>query len=144
MVARRYFAPEKIYGWHWNADSGDLLLELRETDRKGCSFKSRGTLHMIDLQTKEEKWSRPINYRVSQVNRQDAYLFLTERKKNYCLDPETGCVLWECRNEFQFIDPRLQIGVGYPVDSPSDKLYAVDLFRRGSGAILLPMTTFNV
>ena len=53
--------------------------------------------------------------------------FFSEKKKNFCLDPETGNERWENRNNFYFIDPRLNIGVGYPVQSMSNNLSSIDL-----------------
>lgn len=127
ITATRYVTPEKIYKWHWDGVSDNLLLELRESNKKGTSFKNEGTLNMIDLETKDVKWVRKVNYNSSEIKPYGAYYFLAEKKKNLCLDPETGDVLWENKSDFYFIDPFLNIGVGYPVQSMSDKLTAVDL-----------------
>lgn len=127
ITATRYVTPEKIFRWHWDGVSDNLLLELRGSNKKGTSFKNEGTLNMIDLETKDKKWSRKLNYNSSEVKQHGSYYFLSDKKKNMCLDPETGDVLWENKSEFYFIDPSLNIGVGYPVQSVSNKLSAVDL-----------------
>ena len=127
VAATRYVVPGKLSGWHWDGHSNNLLLELKEPDGKGISFTNKGTLNMVDMETKNVKWARPINYNSSEVRLLGNYYFLSEKKKNYRVDPETGEVLWANRNEFYFIDPFLNIGVGYPLQSLSNKLTAVDL-----------------
>lgn len=126
VTATRYVAPGKIYQWHWDGASENLLLELRETNKKGTAFLNVGTLTMIDLESKDVKWTRKINYNTSQLNQQGNYYFLTNNK-NQRLDPETGNTLWEGKLDFYFIEPQLNIGLGYPILSTSNKLSAVDL-----------------
>ena len=127
VTATHYKPQHKIYRWHWDGFSDNLLLELRQTNKKGTSFKNEGRIAMIDLDDKSVKWSRNINYNNSETKLQGKHLFFSEKKKNFCLDPETGNVRWENRNNFYFIDPRLNIGVGYPVQSMSNNLSAIDL-----------------
>ncbi|OJV90786.1 MAG: hypothetical protein BGO34_20870 [Bacteroidia bacterium 44-10] len=127
VTAIRYGTPGKIYRWHWDGNSDNLLLELRETNKKGKSFKNGGTLNMVGLSDKELKWVREVNYNSSELKQQGSYYFLTDKKKNFCIDPETGAVLWENKNDFYFIEPFLNIGVGYPIQSMSNKLTAVNL-----------------
>ena len=127
IVAKCYQPQHKIYRWHWDGFSDNLLLELRHTNKKGTSFKNEGSLVMIDLDDKSVKWSRNVNYNNSQTKQQGRHLFLSEKKRNLCLDPETGNILWENKNTFYFIDPKLNIGVGYPLQSMSNNLSAVDL-----------------
>ena len=127
LATIRYMAGGKISGWHWDGFSDNLLLELKESNDKEASFKNSGILEMVDLKTKEVKWNRPMNYTSSEVRQQGNYYFLSEKKKNFCLHPQTGNVLWENRNEFYFVDPFLNIGIGYPLQSMSNKLTAIDL-----------------
>lgn len=127
ITAKYYKAPYKIFRWHWDGVSDNLLLQLRQTNKKGTSFKNEGSIVMIDLNDKSVKWSRSVNYNKSEIKQQGKHLFFSEKKRNFCLDPETGNVLWENRNDFYFINPILNIGVGYPVLSMSNNLSAVDL-----------------
>lgn len=127
IVAKCYQSRYKIFRWHWDGFSDNLLLELKETNKKGTSFRNEGSIAMIDLNDKSVKWSRKVNYNNSETNQQGKYLFLSEKKKNLCLDPETGNVLWENKNSFYFIDPKLNIGLGYPIQSMSNNLSAIDL-----------------
>src|SRR5690554_5794180 len=127
VTATRYVVSGKLSGWHWDGISDNLLLELKDPDSKEISFTNRGTLNMVDMEAKNVKWARAINYNSSEVRLLGNYYFLSEKKKNYRLHPETGEVLWANRNEFYFIDPFLNIGVGYPLQSLSNKLTAVDL-----------------
>jgi outer membrane protein assembly factor BamB len=133
LTATRHILPGKIFGWHWDGCSDNLLLELRDPNKRGASFKNEGVLNMLDLKTNCVKWSRKVNYNSSKVKLSGNCYFLTDRKKNLRLDPETGNTLWESKCEFYFIDPFLNIGVGYPVQSLSDRLSAVDL---SSGRVL--------
>lgn len=127
IVVKCYKPQHKIYQWHWDGFSDNLLLELRQTNKKGTSFRNEGSIAMIDLNNKSVKWSRNINYNNSETKQQGKYLFFSEKKKNFCLDPETGNVFWENKNNLYFIDPKLNIGVGYPVQSISNNLSAIDL-----------------
>ncbi|MDO5523020.1 MAG: PQQ-binding-like beta-propeller repeat protein [Bacteroidia bacterium] len=127
ITAVLHKTPDRIYRWHWDGFSDNLLLELRETNRRGTSFRNNGYLAMIDLNDKSIKWQRKVNYNNSETKLQGQYLFLSEKKKNFLLDTETGSTLWENRTDFYFIDPRLNIGVGYPVQSMSNNLSAVDM-----------------
>ncbi len=123
----RYDVSGKINKWYWDGVSENLLLELSEPDRKGPALLNEKILTMIDLETKEVKWTRTTNYKTSEMKQQGNYYFLTNKKKNQCIDPETGNTLWESKCDFYFIDPFLNIGVGYPVQSTSNKLSAIDL-----------------
>lgn len=127
LATRHIVTAGKLSNWHWDGYSNNLLLELKDTYHKELSSTNSGTLQMVDMETKKVKWTRAINFNSSEVKLQGNYYFLSEKKKNYCLDPETGDVLWKNRNEFYFIDPFLHIGVGYPLQSLSNKLTAVDL-----------------
>lgn len=127
LTARYYPTPQKIYRWHWDGTSDNLLLELRQTDKKETSFKNEGRLVMIDLDDMKVKWGRNVNYNNSETKLQGRYLLLSEKKKNYLLDPETGKALWENRNDFYFIHPQLNIGIGYPLQSMSNNLSAIDM-----------------
>ena len=127
VIATRYIVNGKLFRWHWDGYSNNLLLELKEPGHREGSFRNRGTLNMVDLKTKSVKWSKPTNFNTSEAKLMGDYCFHAERKKNYRLNPETGEVMWKNRNEFYFIDPVLQIGVGYPLQSLSNKLTAVDL-----------------
>ncbi len=127
VVATRHVVSGKLFKWHWDGYSNNLLLELKEPGHREGSFRNRGTLYMIDLKTKSVKWSRPTNFNSSEAKLIGDYCFHAERKTNHCLHPETGEVIWKNRNEFYFIDPMLQIGVGYPLQSLSNRLTTVDL-----------------
>lgn len=127
IKAQRYVTAGELYDWHWDGLSDNLLLEIKNLNNKGMSLNNSGTLNMIDLNTKEEKWTIPINFNTSKIILQGKYFFLSEKKKNLCINPETGNVMWENRNEFYFIDPVQNIGIGYPLQSMSNNLTAVDL-----------------
>ncbi len=114
IVVKCYKPQHKIYQWHWDGFSDNLLLELRQTNKKGTSFRNEGNIAMIDLDNKSVKWSRNVNYNNSETKQQGKYLFFSEKKKNFCLDPKTGNVFWETKNNLYFIDSKLNIGVGYP------------------------------
>ena len=127
VTATRCVVPGSLSGWHWDGFSDYLLLELRDQYNHNLSSINSGTLAMVDMTNKELKWTRPVNYNSTEVRLQGNYCFLSEKKKNFRIDPETGNVMWENRNEFYFIDPLLGIGIGYPLRSLSNKLTAVDL-----------------
>ena len=40
VTATHYKPQHKIYRWHWDGFSDNLLLELRQTNKKGTSFKN--------------------------------------------------------------------------------------------------------
>lgn len=127
LTAKHYQAPNKIYRWHWDGVTDNLLLELRETNKKETSFKNEGYLAMIDLNNKSVRWKKPVNYNNSETKIQGKYLLSSKKKKNYLLNPETGEAIWENKNDFYFIEPTLNIGIGYPVQTLSNKLSAVDM-----------------
>ncbi len=127
IKAQRYIITGKLSGWHWDGISDNLLLEVKDFNNRGMSFKNIGTINMIDLNSKDLKWTRSINFNSAKVRFQGNNLFLTEKKKNLCINPETGSVMWENRNEFYFIDPFQNIGIGYPIQNMSNKISAVDL-----------------
>jgi outer membrane protein assembly factor BamB len=127
VAATRHVVNGKLFKWHWDGYSNNLLLELKEPGHREGSFRNRGSLNMVDMKTKRVEWSRPTNFNSSETKLMGEYCFHAERKTNHRLHPETGEVMWKNRNEFYFIDPMLQIGVGYPLQSLSNTLTAVDL-----------------
>lgn len=126
VIAKQYIMPEKIYRWHYRGND-NLLLELRATDKKGKSFKKDGSLTMIDLSDKNSKWSRKVNYNHCEIQNMGDNLFLNIKNKAYCLDELTGENKWESNIFFYFIDSKANIGVGYPLQSMSNSLSAIDL-----------------
>lgn len=123
----RYDVSGKINKWYWDGVSENLLLELSGPDRKGPALLNEKILNMIDLKAKEVKWTRKESNNTSELKQHGNHYFLADKKKNQSLDPETGNTLWESKCDFYFIDPFLNIGVGYPVQSTSNKLSAIDL-----------------
>ncbi len=126
IIAQQYATPEKIYRWHL-PETDNLILELRTTDKKGKNFKNEGYLTSINLSDKSTVWSRDVNYKNSEIENMSGNIFLKEKNKNYLLDPITGNNKWESKTFFYFIEPRSNIGVGYPLSALSNKLYAIDL-----------------
>ena len=127
LVAKRFVIDGKLSDWQWDGVSDNLLLKHNHLTNRGKSFSSKSTVSMINLQSKDVKWSKSLSYNSSDVRLQSGNLFISEKKKNYSIDPETGNVLWENRNDFYFINPELNIGLGYPLQSMSNNLTAVDL-----------------
>lgn len=127
IIAKKHAPTSRIIGWHWDGQTDNLLLELRITNNDMKSHNNNALLAMFDLNTKQVKWTRQINGKSSEIKLQENNYFLSEKKNNFRIHPETGNVLWENRNEFYFIAPHMNIGIGYPLRSYSNKLTAVDL-----------------
>lgn len=127
ITATIYSPPINIYRWNVNENSDHFLLQLRETDRKGTSFKNKGTCIMMDLNDKHVKWEKEMDYGSDEIKKLGRHLFLTKKNKTYALDPETGNELWNMKNDVYFADTISGIALCYPFSPTSNKLIAVNL-----------------
>lgn len=127
VVAKCYKPQLSIYKWDWNKEIDGLFLQLRETNKRKTSFKKEGVIAMIDLNDMSVKWNKEVNYDRVDIDDRDNNLFYTEKKKSFCLDPETGNSLWENKFDYYYFYPPLNIGVGYPKRGDTNMAFAINL-----------------
>lgn len=132
-VVVKYYKPRlPIYRMHLNRASDNLLLELRETNKSGTTFKNKGYIAMVGLDDKVAKWSKDVKYNRFDIRFQDSFLFYSTQNKHFCLEEETGNVLWENNYDFYYISPEQNIGLGYPKNQASNNLTAIDMTNGNS------------
>lgn len=127
VVAKSYKTKFNIYKWNWNKEIDALFLQLRETNKRKTSYKKEGVIAMIDLNDMSVKWNKEVNYDRVYIDDRDDNLFYTEKKKSFCLDPETGNLLWENNFDYYYFYPPLNIGVGYPKRGDTNMAFAINL-----------------
>lgn len=127
ISANKYHTLGKISKWHWDGVSDNLLLEIKPTDNKKKGFSKHTLLKMIDIKQEKVKWSRSVENSNSEINVLGEYLFFSEKNKNTRINPDTGENMWTDNTDFIFVAPHMNIGIGFPVQSYSNKLSAIDL-----------------
>ena len=127
LVAQHFASPQKIAHWYWDGLSNNLLLELFVPNNDTKKIEHERLLAMFDLDNQHIKWSQLVNSNLTQVNLEGYHYFISDNKLTYRINPETGKRLWQNKNGFYFTHPQLNIGLGYPLKSFSNKLTAVDL-----------------
>jgi outer membrane protein assembly factor BamB len=113
IVGSEYIFTERIEQTYLETKSNRITIQLRGFLLGGPYLKNNGQVVLYDLNNKKTIWNKSINYQYYSIEQNGKYIFKTGMNKTYCLDFENGENLWKARNSIAFINPDLNIGIGY-------------------------------
>lgn len=113
ITGTEYIFPERIHGFYIDTLSGFLTLQLRGVSSNGKWLNNTGNIVQFDLLQKQVKWTKKIPYQSAELQQFSHTMIYTVSNKSTCLDIRTGEDLWEVNNSIYFVDPDLNLGIGY-------------------------------
>jgi hypothetical protein len=112
IIGVEYKFPENIFEYHRDPATGFLTLHLRKISKKG-RVSNRGKLIHFDLENRETKWVKKVNYREIDLFQVNDIIIQGSSFRKSRLDINTGKILWEVFNDFRIIDHNHNIAIGY-------------------------------
>ena len=113
IKATEYIFPERIHETYIDTVSGLLTVQLRGLSKNGNRLDANGNILLYDLKAEKLKWTKEIAYRNSSLHQFSNTMLYSVGNKIYCLDINNGNELWEVKNSINFVEPALNIGIGY-------------------------------
>ncbi|MCD6062240.1 MAG: hypothetical protein K0R82_151 [Flavipsychrobacter sp.] len=103
LPATEFTFPDYLYDLHFDSVRNQVLVVLRETGDK--KFKPKGSMAVIDLKTKEQKWAQKLqgdkfDYKITPGN-----IILNSTYQTVAYDWKDGKRKWIKPGSFVFIDP---------------------------------------
>lgn len=124
-----YIFPDRIHEAFLDTTNGFLTVQLRGL-RKGKWLSNKGNIIQYDLPNKNLLWSKKIAYQASSLQQFSNTMIFTVANKSQCLDIRSGNKIWEVKNNFYYVDPINNIGIGYRFKNStgySNELEGIDL-----------------
>lgn len=113
ITGTEYIFPERIHDFYIDTVSGYLTLQLRGVSSNGKWLSNTGNIVQFDLIQKQVKWTKKIAYQSAELQQFSNTMIYTLANKSTCLDIRTGQDMWEVNNSLYFVDPDLNLGIGY-------------------------------
>lgn len=78
------------------------------------AYFNKGTLLDCNLNSSTVKWEKEINLNKEKINLSPGQAIVKNNKISYALNPADGAPSWQTNIDFFYIDPELNIGIGFP------------------------------
>jgi len=132
IQAAKYEFQDRIYNSRLDTTFQSLTLQLRGIKSNGKYYNNNGELAVLDLKSKEIKWSKEINYGITEIEQYDGVLLWNEGLGSTTrLELTTGNTLWNSKVVVFATIPNLNISIGYKYNSflqdLSNNLSCIDL-----------------
>jgi len=123
IVGTEFIFPDRIEHSYLETESNCITVQLRGLFLGGNLLQNNGNVILYDLANKKTIWEKDINYQNYYLEQNGKFIFKTGLKKTYCLDFGNGEELWKAKNTITFVQPELQIGIGYTPYISNQLLY---------------------
>ena len=133
IKTREYVFSENIYSSYIDNSARLLTLQLRGAGQNGTDLNELGNLVLFDLPQKQIRWSKPLNYTVSNIDQYENILIKTTDNQSSCLNNEDGEILWESKNTIYHVNPVLKIGVGYRYNASGSSVNMLEGIDMNTG-----------
>lgn len=118
IQAVKYEFQDKIYNFQLDTTFQSLTLQLRGIKSNGKYYNTTGELAVLDLKSKEIKWSKEINYGTTEIEQYDGVLLWNDGPGSTTrLELTTGNSLWNSKVVVFATIPNLNISIGYKYNS---------------------------
>ena len=114
IMAKEYTFSETIYDSYFDTISGCATLQLRGSGKKNKVLKNLGRVVLFDLNEKQIKWTKELDYRGIEIKPHQNFIYQTvASSKSNSLEIETGNINWEIKNILFYAEPFQMRGIGY-------------------------------
>ncbi|MFB6318797.1 PQQ-binding-like beta-propeller repeat protein [Saccharicrinis sp. FJH54] len=130
LIATEYTFPGVIQKAYLDTFTNTMTVVQQRKSNWGNWLKSRGDLALFSLPDQKISWSKRIDYENSKVLQYNDNIFLESDNMLNCLDIMDGEELWDAKVNLKYIDPLMNIGIGYTYRSAigvTNTLKGVDL-----------------
>lgn len=131
VISKEYVFPQKIYHVFTDTIGQNLTIQLRNLRKNNKNYKNVGHIALFNPGEQAVKWSKRIDFRHSAFRQYDQTIFETTNASSIgLLNIENGNTGWKIKNTLYYVDPELNIGIGYGYSSFSgwtNKLQGIDL-----------------
>lgn len=130
IKAKRYTFNDRLYDYYVDTALNQILLQLRGTSRNGKWMKNSGPVVLCHLSSMQEKWSKVINYQVTDISLNGDIVLDVSSNNSSWLNSENGNALWISNNQLFKISRKLGVGLGYKIgvfEPYTSKLQGIDL-----------------
>ena len=118
IKATKYEFRDRVYKSRLDTTSHTLTLQLRGIKNNGKYYNNTGELAVLDLRSKEIKWSKEINYRTTEIEQYEGVLFLNKGLgATTRIELTTGDNQWSSKVVVFATVPNLNIALGYKYNS---------------------------
>ncbi|MFC0876393.1 hypothetical protein ACE01N_07345 [Saccharicrinis sp. FJH2] len=130
VVAKEYKFPGVIQKSYLDTLTNSITVVQQRVNQSGEWLKNRGDLILFSIKDDNIKWSKSINYVNSKVLQYNDNIFLESDNILNCLKISDGDELWDAKVNLKYIDPLMNVGIGYTYRSAigvTNMLKGVDL-----------------
>lgn len=113
IIAKEYTFPRRIHEIYVDTVSGYITAQLRKLSKNGKVLDLSGILMVYDIKKNEVKWIKKVEFSTSYINQYNQLITQSKGNKSISLSIENGDELWECKNDFYYINPKSEIAIGY-------------------------------
>ena len=120
IKATEYLFPEKIISSYIDTATSYLTLQMRGVTKSGKWIDASGDIVLYDIAYKMIRWTLDVNYNQGGIDQYNDLIIKSNGYKNYCIDIKTGANKWEVKDNIYFVNPGLNVALGYKVRMGSD------------------------
>ena len=113
IIANEYIFPRRIHEIYVDTISGYATTQLRKLSRNGKILSDSGIILVYDIEKNDVKWSQKIDFSKSYLNQYNQLIMQSKGNKLISLNIENGNKLWECKNDFYYVNQKKGIAIGY-------------------------------
>lgn len=128
IIAKEYTFPDRIYKTFFDTTTNFLTVQLRGV--KGKYYNNKGKIVQLNTSNNTIIWNKDINYQNANIQQLSKIIIQTQANKTQFLNIYSGNPTYDLKNQLYFVDPTLNIGVGYKSSSAnnlSNTLEGIDL-----------------
>ena len=134
IIGQEYIFTNHIYKTNFDTITNLLTVQLR--DIKGNRYQNKGKIVQVNTNCDTILWSREIKYRNTKIQHFNGILVQTKGDVRQAIDPYTGNPKYDLKNDIYFVNPNLNIGVGYKSYSAASQSNTLEGINLLNGATL--------
>ncbi|MFH4966461.1 PQQ-binding-like beta-propeller repeat protein [Gaetbulibacter sp. M235] len=136
IIAKEYTFEKRIHHSYFDSITGYATLELRKLSKNGKIAGINGLIVVFDLNTKNVKWTKKIDYSTSSIKQYNDIIIFSKANKTIRLNIEDGTEMWEIKNDFYYVDYSNKIAIGYKNTGLAGNIHTLEGIDLTNGTIL--------
>ena len=134
IIAKEYTFPDRIYKTFFDTTTNFLTVQLRGV--KGKYYNNKGKIVQLNTSTNTIIWNKDVNYQNTNIQQLSKIIIQTQANKTQFLNIYSGNPTYNLKNQLYFVDPTLNIGVGYKSTSANNHSNTLEGINLLDGNVL--------